>query len=37
MSRRQKDPLRALSAEEREELTRLSSSQSAPWAFSPRT
>ena len=32
MSRRQKDPLRALSAEEREELTRLSYSQSAPAA-----
>lgn len=32
MSRRQKDPLRALSAEEREELRRLSYSQSAPAA-----
>src|ERR1700751_2328181 len=32
MSRRQKDPLRTLSAEEREELTRLSSSQRAPAA-----
>src|ERR1700751_597161 len=32
MLRCQKDPLRALSAEEREELTRLSSSQSAPAA-----
>lgn len=32
MSRCQKDPLRALSAEEREELTRLSYSQSAPAA-----
>ena len=32
MSRHQKDPLRILSAEEREELTRLSSSQSAPAA-----
>src|ERR671929_2325774 len=30
MSRRQKDPLRALSAEERTELTRLSRSRSAP-------
>ena len=32
MSRHQKDSLRILSAEEREELTRLSSSQSAPAA-----
>ena len=32
MSRRQKDPLRGLSTEEREELTRLSYSQSAPAA-----
>ena len=32
MSRRQKDPLRALSAEERTELTRLSRSRSAPAA-----
>ena len=32
MSRCQKDPLRALSAEERAELTRLSCSQSAPAA-----
>src|ERR1700751_666041 len=32
MLRRQKDPLRALSVEERAELTRLSSSQSAPAA-----
>jgi transposase len=36
MSRRQKDPLRALSAEERAELTRLSRSRSAPAAWVAR-
>ena len=36
MSRRQKDPLRALSAEERAELTRLSRSRSAPAAWGAR-
>ena len=36
MSRRQKDPLRALSAEERAELTRLSRSPSAPAAWVAR-
>src|SRR5919198_1990257 len=36
MSRRQKDPLRALSVEERAELTRLSRSQSAPAAWVAR-
>jgi transposase len=36
MSRQQKDPLRALSAEERAELTRLSRSHSAPAAWVAR-
>src|ERR687883_494573 len=36
MSRRQRDPLRALSAEERAELTRLSRSRSAPAAWVAR-
>jgi transposase len=36
MSRRQKDPLRALNAEERAELTRLSRSHSAPAAWVAR-
>ena len=36
MSRRQKDPLRALSAEERAELTRLNRSRSAPAAWVAR-
>ena len=36
MSRRQKDPLRALRAEERAELTRLSRSRSAPAAWVAR-
>src|SRR5919109_5030404 len=36
MSRRQKEPLRALSAEERAELTRLSRSRSAPAAWVAR-
>jgi transposase len=36
MSRRQKDPLRALSAEDRAELTRLSRSRSAPAAWVAR-
>jgi hypothetical protein len=37
MSRRQKDPLRALSGEERAELMRLSHSQSTPAAQVART